>query len=330
MYKFCLLVLLAIVVAIILVNLIGFILDYISKRVPKEKTTVFNKAFYKIHSAYMSAKNRGLGTALMITIVGGIIVTFFSAPFSKYYDNYFQRHSAVKNIANLRIGLSRSKVDEYLGIPAFNEHGIKTFDVNYDGEVDDWPYTSAGYALDECVVLCMYHEEILNALFVVCNSPSVYKVEPVNNEFLNGKETYLGRFTYNDFYDDFNDEFVEYYALNGQPQCYCYYEMYQGGTLTLNQRVVIGTFGDWGNIEQDEVVYELIDRGGEWCSLKHPEHYGGVSNRSQEELDERMREIRRTAKPNMYGAVDLSISDEFDFPSDLIDNMQNYALLFAK
>ena len=206
------------------------------------------------------------------------------------------------------MGLSKNYTNQILGDPIIENSAAfrEGFNDTYDERI-----TTAGYKLDDCVVLCMYEENSLVAFAVVVNNRGVYDIPPV----WYGNDWKLLEFTYYDHTEKL-DDFHANLPANNDDYAYYYETHFGGGGLDYNY-YILGSYKDYND--------------NTWIDMVNLTAFVGINENYTTLSDEKMArliELRQKAQPNMYGIVSSKYADTFNFVFDVVGSREVGAILF--
>lgn len=241
-------------------------------------------------------------------IIVGVIVVALTPFVNNLYSAHEAKTAQKEHLSEIRLGLSKNYTNQILGDPIIensSQYSGKYNDVT-EGEI-----TTAGYKLEDCVVLCMYEDNSLVAFVVVVNRHGVYDVPPV----LYMDNWKLLDFTYYDHTDKLdvfqgritgtNDDFLYYYEVH-----------YGAGPLDYNS-YILGSYKDYND--------------DTWMKMANLTAYIGANEELMALSEEDMATLlglRQIVKPNVYGIVSRDYVDVFNFVDDIVGSREVGAILF--
>lgn len=245
-------------------------------------------------------------------IVVGVVIGIIILMVTPFVNNSIETRSAHKNLvsslSSVSLGMTKNHIDGLFGQPIIASEYERTV-TSYLGDQTERAIISAGYKLNNSVLLCLYCDKSLVAFAVVVNEAHLYRI-PAN---VVADDCYLLDFTYFDF-----SETV--YACEGNVPAnndtYAYYsELYPGGGPANYNYYLIGSYKDY---REKTEAYALM-RMGQAYAINDYDKY----NEEEHYL------LRKNVQPNVFGVVSPTFSDEFNFVFQIVGNRVNGTLLFS-
>ncbi len=291
---------------------------------------IFAIVFYLLRKKNSDKTNilRDILLATASGIISGLVVLLFSMPIGTDYNNKLQEELIDENLIKIRLGISKDYCDQIFGAPIISNNLKDDYykvDLNEDGQFENYSYNASGYKLKKCVLLCVYRDNTLDAFVIISNMQKYYKVKPVSNKYLSGTDRYLLDFSYAEFCKDVQWDLISSYSSN-EKAFYHYFEMTGGGHIDNYIYYLIGNYDvTYGHSESLDNLYELVDYGDR-CTV-------AIDTNESSQADELKRKIillRNSCKPNVYGEVNYTIYNQFDFTKDIVSDVVSYNLLFER
>lgn len=249
---------------------------------------------------------------IFVGVIIGIIVIVLTPIINDKITNNKIEKEIKHNLNNLNLGMSDDYINGIFGNPIIKGELEKSYyGIDEEGQIT---FTTAGYKLNNCVLLCLYRNNSLLAFVVVVNEKNIYKVP----ETIYLHDNYLLDFTYADFCAEVPSLFWGNVPGNNDDYAYYYEIQYGGGPANYNY-FILGNYKDY--IVRDEGSNRLMWAGQDYA-IKDWEWIEDKYN--QEEHCK----IREEVHPNVFGVVHGDYAEDFDFVSDIVRSRMNASLLF--
>ncbi len=255
-------------------------------------------------------------------VISGVIVAVFTLPLGVYFGDSMTKKSIDDSLNKITIGISKDYCNQSFGAPIVCRNLPEDYyqvDLDGDGINEHYDFSAAGYKLNNCVLLCMFRDEALDAYVIVTQKEKSFMVRPISNTILSGKDCYLLDFSYSDFSTNLYWEYCSAFPSN-EGAYYHYSEMIGGAHVDNYLYFIVGNYAvQYSSKLYRDNIYELV--------FKKSREVGEVDE-VQEELRSEILELRSLCKPNAFGEVNYSIYKQFDFTKDIVQDATSFDLLF--
>lgn len=247
-------------------------------------------------------------------IVTGVVIGIIILIVTPFINHAIESHSIqqklVNDLSSVSLGMSKNYIDGLFGQPII-ESGYERTVTWYSDYQTEEPFISAGYKLNNSVLLCLYCDNSLVAFAVVVNESHLYRIPA--NMYLD--DCYLLDFTYFDF-SETAEECEGNVPANNDTYAY-YSEMYYGAGPADYNYFILGSYKDY----REKTDAWALMRMGQAYSLDDDNLY--PYNEEEHDL------ARKNVQPNVFGIVSSTFSDEFNFVFQIVGNRVNGTLLFS-
>lgn len=243
-------------------------------------------------------------------VVIGIILLVVT-PFVNHIIEHQAAHQELENnLSSVSLGMSKNYVDGMFGQPMIEAEYEETV-VWYSDNQTEESFISAGYKLNDCVLLCLYCNNSLLAFVVVVNEAHLYRIPA--NMYLS--DCYLLDFTYADFSETI-DTFEGNVPANNDTYAY-YSELHYGAGPSDYNYFILGSYKDYRENADASTLMAIGQT-----------HATGDNYLFQYDKGEHY-SIRRNVQPNVFGIVNPVYASKFNFVFQIVGNRTNGTLLFS-
>lgn len=246
-------------------------------------------------------------------IVVGVVIGIILLVVTPFVNHAIESRSAhqelVNNLSSVSLGMSKNYIDGMFGQPIIESEYRETVTWYSDHQTEE-SFISAGYQLNNSVLLCLYCNKSLFAFAVVVNEAHLYHIPA--NMYLD--DCCLLDFTYADF-----SETVGAFEGNvpANNDTYAYYsELYYGAGPSDYNYFILGSYKDY---RENTDAHALMRIG-----QNHAMDDDDLFPYDEEEHDL----MRKKVQPNVFGIVDSACSDKFSLVIQVVGNRINGSLLF--